>query len=131
MNRTNQYNTPKANVASNGYRQPTNAVTSPGQAAQLTPVSPPANISNNSSILSSHSSPVSQAVTPNNVPRSAVTAKTYGPNNDVSDSSAIVHPIAAPIRNITSAGQPHSSKQAANIIQIQRTTMINNNSTGF
>ena len=53
---------------------------------------------------------INSVLTPNNVPRSAVTAKTYGPNNDVSDPSAIVHPIAAPIRNITSAGQPHSSK---------------------
>ena len=60
MNRTNTYNTPKSNVAAaNGFRQPTNAVTSPGQAAQLTPVSPPANMpqSGNSSLLSAHSSP--------------------------------------------------------------------------
>ena len=60
MNRTNQYNNPKGGgqaPASNGFRQPTNPVTSPGQAAQLTPVSPPANMSSNSSMLSSHSSP--------------------------------------------------------------------------
>merc|ERR1712155_264708 len=60
MNRTNTYNTPKSNVAAAiGFRQPTNAVTSPGQAAQLTPVSPPANMpqSGNSSLLSAHSSP--------------------------------------------------------------------------
>ena len=57
MNRTNQYNTPKSNVANSGYRQPTNVVTSPGQAAQLTPVSPPANMSHNSSMISSQGSP--------------------------------------------------------------------------
>jgi len=48
--------TPRGPGPANGYRQPTNPVTSPGQAAQLTPVSPPA-LSNNSSGLSQHSSP--------------------------------------------------------------------------
>ena len=60
MNKTsNNYNTPKFG-ATNGYRQPTQMVTSPGQTAlpaQLTPVSPPANMSANSSLLSAHSSP--------------------------------------------------------------------------
>merc|ERR1719480_76922 len=55
MNKTsNNYNTPKFG-ATNGYRQPTQTVTSPGQTAlpaQLTPVSPPANMSANSSLLS-------------------------------------------------------------------------------
>ena len=32
------------------------------------------------------------------------------------------------IRNITSAGYPHSAKQSANMIEVQRTTMIFNNS---
>ena len=59
MNRTNNnVNRPgQQQPASNGFRQPTSAVTSPGQTAQLTPVSPPANMSNNSSMMSSHSSP--------------------------------------------------------------------------
>merc|ERR1719192_2568325 len=56
MNRTNQFPGQKGqnNAPSNGFRQPTTAVTSPGQAAQLTPVSPPGGPS---SLLSQHSSP--------------------------------------------------------------------------
>ena len=42
MNRTAQYQQGNKNgPVSNGFRQPTTAVTSPGAAAQLTPVSPP------------------------------------------------------------------------------------------
>merc|ERR1719270_617202 len=72
MNKTsNNYNTPKFG-ATNGYRQPTQTVTSPGQTAlpaQLTPVSPPANLSANSSLLSAHSSP---GVAPGGSPGSQV-----------------------------------------------------------
>ena len=58
MNKTNNYNTPKFGMA-NGLRQPTQTVTSPGQAAlpAMNPVSPPANMSANSSLMSAHSSP--------------------------------------------------------------------------
>ena len=60
MNKTsNNYNTPKFG-ASNGYRQPTQTVTSPGQTAlpaQLTPVSPPAPGPMSASLISAHSSP--------------------------------------------------------------------------
>jgi len=60
MNRTTttwrDNNSKPAGAAANGFRQPTAPVTSPGQAASLTPVSPPA-LSSNSSMASQHSSP--------------------------------------------------------------------------
>ena len=50
MNRTTQYQQGNKNgPVSNGFRQPTTAVTSPGAAAQLTPVSPPGGHSQHSS----------------------------------------------------------------------------------
>jgi len=52
MNRTSTWrdnNSKPAGPAANGYRQPTNPVTSPGQTASLAPVSPPANTSSGSS----------------------------------------------------------------------------------
>eukprot|EP00092_Neocalanus_flemingeri_P033334 GFUD01036249.1.p1 GENE.GFUD01036249.1~~GFUD01036249.1.p1 ORF type:complete len:1259 (+),score=360.89 GFUD01036249.1:411-4187(+) len=60
MNRTTTWrdnNSKPAGAAANGFRQPTNPVTSPGQAASLAPVSPPAHSSNSSVHSSVHSSP--------------------------------------------------------------------------
>jgi len=57
MNRTTTWrdnNSKPAGAAANGFRQPTNPVTSPGQAASLAPVSPPA-LSSNTSLVSQHS----------------------------------------------------------------------------
>ena len=62
MNRTTttwrENNSKPAGAAANGFRQPTNPVTSPGQAASLTPVSPQS-MANSSGLShnSSHSSP--------------------------------------------------------------------------
>ena len=59
MNRTTttwrENNSKPPGAVANGYRQPTNPVTSPGQTASLTPVSPQSLA--NSSGLSQHSSP--------------------------------------------------------------------------
>merc|ERR1719400_1394248 len=77
MNRTAQFPGQKGQnqAASNGFRQPTTAVTSPGQAAQLTPVSPPGGPS---STMSQHSSP-GQGASPGS--GSGPAASHYGPSS--------------------------------------------------
>ena len=80
MNRTAQYQQGNKNgPVSNGFRQPTTAVTSPGAAAQLTPVSPPGGHSQHSSPGQPHTgSPGSGSGHPHSGPGYSISVREQG-----------------------------------------------------